>query len=421
RHDALRLRVAHREDGWRQHYAARDGAALLPLAIAPAPLADDAALAAYAATLQAGLDPVHGPAARAGYVPHGPAGAPELIVVAHHLVVDVASWRILLADLDACYGAARRGEAPPAAPRTTSYRRWNDMLAATAGARDTERGFWETMLAATPRDADDTLGVPGRVDALDSVRLVFDAALTGQLTGALNRVHDTRTQELLLAALAHAWGRWTSGAALRLDVEGHGRQVPAGVDADLSQTVGWFTCVYPLRIESGGDWDASISRVKTLLRAVPDGGVGFGVLARHGALVDAHPRAVSWNYLGTAADGDAGALPELGARVAGGLPDGRAPGDPVLHPLAIDAAIAAGALSIRFAYSGARRDAAAPPDIGRLAALTDDAIRSLCHHLVARLDALPAAPQPSAPPLPGGEQLRPAELDALLLDLTDTE
>ncbi|KVM99348.1 non-ribosomal peptide synthetase [Burkholderia stagnalis] len=421
RHDALRLRVAHREDGWRQHYAARDGAALLPLAIAPAPLADDAALDAYAATLQAGLDPVHGPAARAGYVPHGPAGAPELIVVAHHLVVDVASWRILLADLDACYGATRRGEAPPAAPRTTSYRRWNDMLAATAGARDTERGFWETMLAATPRDADDTLGVPGRVDALDSVRLVFDAALTGQLTGALNRVHDTRTQELLLAALAHAWGRWTSGAALRLDVEGHGRQVPAGVDADLSQTVGWFTCVYPLRIESGGDWDASIGRVKTLLRTVPDGGVGFGVLAGHGALVDAHPRAVSWNYLGTAADGDAGALPELGARVAGGLPDGRAPGDPVLHPLAIDAAIAAGALSIRFAYSGARRDAAAPPDIGRLAALTDDAIRSLCHHLVARLDALPAAPQPSAPPLPGGEQLRPAELDALLLDLTDTE
>ncbi|RQR58189.1 amino acid adenylation domain-containing protein [Burkholderia sp. Bp9002] len=422
RHDALRLRVEHRDDGWRQHYAARDGAALLPLAIAPAPLADDAALAAYAATLQAGLDPVRGPAARAGYVPHGPAGAPELIVVAHHLVMDVASWRILLADLDACYGAARRGEAPPAMPRTTSYRRWNDMLAATAGARETERGFWETMLAATPRDADDTLGAPGRVDALDHVRLAFDAELTARLNGPLNRVHDTRTQELLLAALAHAWGRWTNGAALRLDVEGHGRQVPAGIDADLSQTVGWFTCVYPLRIDSGDDWDASIARVKTLLRAVPDGGVGYGVLARHGALVDAHPRAVSWNYLGTAADGDAGALPELGARVAaGGLPDGRAPGDPVLHPLAIDAAIAAGALSIRFAYSGARRDAAAPPDIGRLAALTDDAIRSLSNHLAARLDALPAAPQPSAPPLPGGEQLRPAELDALLLDLTDTE
>ncbi|PCE21514.1 non-ribosomal peptide synthetase, partial [Burkholderia ubonensis] len=422
RHDALRLRVERDANGWRQRYAPRDGAALLPLAITSGALADDAALNAYAATLQATLDPVHGPVAHAAYVPHGPTGAPELIVVAHHLVMDVASWRILLADLDAYYRAARRGEPMPAAPRSTSYRRWNGALAATAAARETERGFWESMLAATAGDAADTLGAAGRVDALDIVRLAFDADLTAQLNGPLNRVHDTRTHELLLTALARAWRDWTGDAALRLDVEGHGRQVPAGVDADVSQTVGWFTCVYPLRIESDDDWNAAIARAKALLRAVPDGGVGFGVLTQHGTLADARPRAVSWNYLGTAADGDAGALPELGARIAaGGLPDGRAPDDPVPHPLAIDAAIAAGALSIRFAYSGAPCDTTAPPDIDRLAALTDDALRSLCAHLAARLDATPTASQPPSSPLPGGEHLRPAELDALLLDLTDTE
>ncbi|WP_175956060.1 non-ribosomal peptide synthetase [Burkholderia sp. BCC0405] len=420
RHDALRLRVERGAGGWRQRYAPRDGAALLPLAIAPAALADDTALGAYAAALQTTLDPVQGPVAHAAYVPQGPSGAPELIVVAHHLVMDVASWRILLADLDACYGAARRGEPMPAAPRSTSYRRWNDALAATAAARETERGFWEAMLAATSRDAADTLGAPGRVDALDTVRLAFDAEFTARLNGPLNRVRDTRTHELLLAALARAWRRWTDGAALQVDVEGHGRQAPAGIDADVSQTVGWFTCVYPLRIESDDDWDAAIARAKALLRAAPDGGIGFGVLTRHGTLADAHPRAVSWNYLGTAADGDAGALPELGARIAaGGLPDGRAPDDPVLHPLAIDAAIAAGALSIRFAYSGAPTGGAAP-DVERLAALTGDALRALCAHLAAQAATDPDA-SPASSPLPGGEQLQPAELDALLLDLTDTE
>ncbi|MGU7816360.1 amino acid adenylation domain-containing protein [Burkholderia sp. AW49-1] len=427
RHDALRLRVERDANGWRQRYAPRDGAALLPLSIAPAALADDAALGAYAAALQATLDPVRGPVAHAAYVPQGPSGTPELIVVAHHLVMDVASWRILLADLDACHGAIRRGEPLPPAPRATSYRRWNDALAATASARETERGFWEAVLAATSRDAADTLGAPGRVDALDVVRLGFDAEFTARLNGPLNRVRDTRTHELLLAALAHAWHRWTDGAALQVDVEGHGRQAPAGIDADVSQTVGWFTCVYPLRLEADDDWDAAIARAKALLRAVPDGGVGFGVLTRHGTLADAHPRAVSWNYLGTAADGDAGALPELGARVvADGLPDGRAPDDPVLHPLAIDAAITAGALSIRFAYSGVPTGGtdgavtAPPPDIERLAALTDDALRALCAHLAAQAATDPDA-SPAASPLPGGEQLQPAELDALLLDLTDTE
>ncbi|WP_010112127.1 hypothetical protein, partial [Burkholderia oklahomensis] len=106
---------------------------------------------------------------------------------------------------------------------------------------------------------------------------------------------------------------------------------------------------------------------------------------------------------------------------AGGLPDGRAPDDTVAHPLAIDAAIAAGELSIRFAYSGEPRDAAEPPDIARLAALTDEAIRALCAHLSARLDASPTPSQRHLHPLPGGEHLKPAELDALILDITDTE
>ncbi|WP_010121231.1 condensation domain-containing protein, partial [Burkholderia oklahomensis] len=225
-----------------------------PLAIASGALLDEAALDAHAAAQQAALDPVRGPVARASYAPHGPSGAPELILVAHHLVMDVASWRILLADLDTCYGAARRGEPMPAAPRSTSYRRWSEALLATAHAREPERAFWESMLAADARDAGRALGSPGRVGALDVVRIGFDAALTARLNGSLNRVHDTRAPELLLAALARAWARWTRGAALRLDVEGHGRHAPPGVDADLSRTVGWFTCVYPLRIESDDDW-----------------------------------------------------------------------------------------------------------------------------------------------------------------------
>ncbi|WP_186053261.1 non-ribosomal peptide synthetase [Burkholderia gladioli] len=423
-HDAFRLRLRTVDDGtgnsqrrWRQHYAPRNGPLLLPLSVVDT-LADERALQGFARELQAGLDPIDGPVARACCVLHGPCGEPELILVAHHLVMDVVSWRNILNELDSAYGAALHRQLTPAPQGLTSFRNWHLALAASAPSREGEHAFWQRML--TPRDGEtaEPLGPPGRVGALRTCRLELDAELSARLGGALNRVFDTHVQELLLAALARAWTRWTGQAALRVDIEGHGRQVPAGIDADIARTVGWFTCVYPLRIDPADDWEAAIRQTRDTLRAVPDGGLGYGVLRQAGRLSDAAPRPVGWNYLGSATDGDASHLPTLDARLAAPpLPDGRADDEAVLHPLEVDAAMRGGVLALRFAASLAAGSpaGAAALELPRLMTLMNDALLSLDAWLTARLGALPASPPA------GGGPLRPDELDSLLLDLTDTE
>ncbi|MBW2535870.1 MAG: hypothetical protein JRI55_30535, partial [Deltaproteobacteria bacterium] len=52
-------------------------------------------------------------------------GSPALLlVIAHHLVMDVVSWGVLLEDLEVGYRQARAGEPVSLPPRTTSFRDW---------------------------------------------------------------------------------------------------------------------------------------------------------------------------------------------------------------------------------------------------------------------------------------------------------
>ena len=99
--------------------------------------------------------------------------------------------------------------------------------------------------------------------------------------------------------------------------------------ADLARTVGWFTTIFPVRIDLSGvdPVDAfaggpaagvAAKTVKEQLRAVPDRGIGFGLL-RYLNRETAHTLSqlpvpqISFNYLGrvggTDADASAGWVP----------------------------------------------------------------------------------------------------------------
>ena len=73
-----------------------------------------------------------------------------------------------------------------------------------------------------------------------------------------------------------------------LDLEGHGRE-EMFADVDLSRTVGWFTSLFPVRLDPGAlDLDEALAGgpalgralklIKEQLRAVPDNGLGYGLL-----------------------------------------------------------------------------------------------------------------------------------------------
>nr|WP_030410856.1 non-ribosomal peptide synthetase [Streptomyces sp. NRRL S-1448] len=294
-HDALRLRFTERDGRWHQHNppppAAPDRLLSHHDLTGLTPDQTDTALRTTADTLHTGFDIGRGPLLRAALFTGGRDRPSYLLLVAHHLVVDAVSWRILLDDLDTAYHQAAQGHPVTLGARTTSFRDWARGLAAhvAAGALDHELPYWEEALAAAPLPVDHT---PEPATAAESrtLTLSLDEPDTTALLRAAPTAYRTRINDVLLAALALALARWTDRDRVSVDLEGHGREdVLDGVD--LSRTVGWFTTVHPVglhipdRTDLGPtrDWRALVKSVRRQLRTVPGNGLGFGALRTYGS------------------------------------------------------------------------------------------------------------------------------------------
>ncbi|MER7707475.1 amino acid adenylation domain-containing protein [Kitasatospora sp. NPDC097605] len=272
----------------------------------------DEAAERWAGETAARLDPAAGVMIRAVWVDAGPGRVGRLVLVAHHLVVDAVSWRILLLDLRAACEAAVAGEEPALDPVEVPFRRWARALADHAATRAGELGTWTGILdRARPRTAPldparDTVATAGRRT------WTLPPERAGVLLEKAAPAFHCGVHELLLAALAGAVAHWRGGDSVVVDVEGHGRRPLGGLD--LTRTVGWFTDIHPLRLDVAGiDTDEAIAggesagrllkQVKENVRAVPDGGLGYGML-RHlnpatAPVLAALPTAeVGFNYLG---------------------------------------------------------------------------------------------------------------------------
>ncbi len=355
-HDALRLRFRRDADGgWRQWNAPSGDPAPVER-VDLAGLGGEAltdALAAAADRAQASLDLAAGPAFRVVLLDPGAEGQ-RLLFCAHHLVVDGVSWRVLLEDLATAYRQLRRGGPVRLPPKTTSYRAWAERLAehAASGAVDAEAGYWRGVASVPadplPRDLDGDNPEGGA--HVVTVTLTEDE--TRSLLTEVPPVYRTQANDVLLAALARTLGEWTGADSVLVDVEGHGRE-PLFADVDLSRTVGWFTSVFPVRLDAGPAADAGelLKRTKERLREVPGRGIGYGIL-RHlagaeGVAVDPE---VSFDYRGRldAASG-ADALLRPAAEPAGAT---RHPGARRRYLLDVVAAVAGGRLRVRW-YHGA--------------------------------------------------------------------
>jgi non-ribosomal peptide synthase protein (TIGR01720 family) len=250
-----------------------------------------------------------------------------LLMVVHHLVVDGVSWRILIPDLAAAWQAAAAGREAVLTPVATSFRTWSKALTAAAHEpRQLEQlSFWQATL-----DGDDPMlgrrGLDPVRDTLGSAAIVHAglpvAATTALLTTVPAAFH-AGVDDLLLTALAVAVGRWRQrrgrggGSQVLVDLEGHGREEILG-RTDLSRTVGWFTAVYPVRLDPGPVGAGAepladaLKRVKEQLRRVPDKGLGFGLLrylnpaTREKLAAGGEPQ-ISFNYLGRFETATAGA------------------------------------------------------------------------------------------------------------------
>ncbi|QII04312.1 amino acid adenylation domain-containing protein [Rhodococcoides fascians A25f] len=226
----------------------------------------------------------------------GPDCTGLVLLIVHHFVVDGVSWRILIPDLVESARSALAGRAADLYPVGTSVRQWALRLieASTAPARRDEVPHWMHTLS---REAERSIGSGPLNPALDTqasaghLTLELPTMITEQLLTSVPAAYHADINDVLLTAflLAVADRPGARDDSALLHLEGHGRAEDFAGDVDLGNTVGWFTSVHPVRLSIGGvdraeAWAGGaaagtlLKRVKEQLRAVPDRGMGYGLL-----------------------------------------------------------------------------------------------------------------------------------------------
>jgi non-ribosomal peptide synthase protein (TIGR01720 family) len=377
-HDALRHRFTQTPSGWTQAVEAPDGA--VPFGhhdlSALAQAEQRAAIEATASDLQRSLNLEDGPLLRAASFDLGADRAGRLLLVIHHLVVDGVSWRILLEDLLSLLTQLGRNEDPVLPLKTTSFRRWAEVLAehANSSAMAEEASYWlagdAMSTSATPLPVDcGTEGDadPGSEGAAGKVSLALEAEATRMLVEELPRAQGAQAEEALLTALALAVAEWSGQEVVGVDLEGHGREEAlVGDRVDLSRTVGWFTTYCPVGLHlgpaSGRDPGAMLQAVKEQLRGIPHRGIGHGLLRwlrdeheheaegeRIASLRQQPVPALAFNYMGqldSALPADCGARPAWEA-----IGPMRSPEGTRGHLLEVEASVIGGRLLVDWIHN----------------------------------------------------------------------
>ncbi|WP_347556843.1 non-ribosomal peptide synthase/polyketide synthase [Robbsia sp. KACC 23696] len=361
-HGALRLRFTQASDGtWQQAYAADADVGMTGALLWEREGRDAHDIEALCDAAQRSVNLADGPVLRAVLI-RLPEGQWRLLLAIHHLVVDGVSWRILLADLEAAYRQTRLGRSVTLPANGTTYQAWADRLVEAAQLETTraELPYWQTVLetsAHIPVDRDTRTSTVA--DLVQSVHQL-DRGRTRRLLQDVPAAYRTQINDVLLTALGRALCTWTGRDAIRIDVEGHGRE-DLFDDVDLSRTVGWFTSLYPVKLDTSGEPGAALKRVKESLRSVPRRGIGFGLLRYLGdaqtqsALQDG-ASSVVFNYLGqfdgasTEADRWQMAMESTGAS--------QDPHATPTHAFSFDAKVYDGSLTVTLSYDSARFHAA---------------------------------------------------------------
>ncbi|MFG1665488.1 amino acid adenylation domain-containing protein [Streptomyces sp. Y7] len=347
RHDMLRAELV-RGDRWSFHIPEAEQATA-SWQESDRPLDDCVALAT------ADLDPTGGVMLRAVWR----RAARQLVLVAHHVVIDGVSWRVLMEDLLTAWRQVTSGSPIELPPVGTSFRRWTQLL--ERAAFDADSSFYRRALPGE----DEQLGRRPPADsdtvARERIRTVsVPADVTAALLGDVPAKFHAGVNDVLLTALAVALARrrrdlGQAQTFAHIELEGHGREGQfvagsAGFEPELSRTVGWFTTLFPVTVDPGATADftapayltTALKAVKEALADVPDNGVSYGAL-RYLARTefDAPAPQVLFNYLGRF---DAGASGDWQlARTTGQLGERRDPRMRLPRPLEFNAIAEPGA------------------------------------------------------------------------------
>jgi amino acid adenylation domain-containing protein/non-ribosomal peptide synthase protein (TIGR01720 family) len=304
-HDALRLKFINQEGQWMQTYTLAEPELLIEdlSTISEANLSKK--VTERAAYYQKTLAIEKGMVFQAVWMKMPDSESHNrLLLIAHHLVVDGVSWRIILEDLETLISAHNSNQVSELGPKTTSYRQWAEALVKYGQTPEikAQKTYWDnacSLHTALPTDFETQEAL--LLEHLSNHAVNLNASLTEQLLQQVPKAYQTEINDILLASLVLTITNWTKASALRIGLEGHGRE-SFDDEINTSRTVGWFTTLYPVLLECDSKNPGNlIKSVKEQLRQIPNKGLGYGILKylqKESVLQSDNPWDLVFNYFG---------------------------------------------------------------------------------------------------------------------------
>ncbi|NEP61924.1 MAG: non-ribosomal peptide synthetase, partial [Symploca sp. SIO2G7] len=368
-HDVFRLRFTQTDQGWHQRYTEDAVPAIQWFNLEQQDRQQqDSAMADIALGLQQSLSLQAGPLVAFGGFNLGESRPDQLLIVSHHLVIDGVSWRILLADLHQAYAQAVHSPTQDSvylAPKTHSYQQWASYLEELAQGEEIwkDLDYWAAIAATVPQDSD-----TGTIATAQRLTEQLDK----EQTRALQQVpsaYGAHINDVLLTALTLTLIDWTGQTTALIDLESYGR---FSETLDLSRTVGWFTCLYPigLSLDAKAPLTDQVQSIKQQLQTVPHNGLSYGLLRYlNNQQKLAIAPAISFNYLGRLDLEQSGEFRRLPFPAAN-----QAPNNQRLHQIDINSWVEAGQFSIEWTFNSGSHSI--------------ETIRPLAQQFIAHLDAI---------------------------------
>ena len=300
---------------------------------------------------QASLDVTNGPTFAIDIFDVDDTFSQVMALVAHHLIIDVVSWGVLLEDLQGLLSGAQPQ------PQSTPYHTWLQQQSIQSKQEIARRVIPLDELAPAKFDYWGMEGRPNLSGDLTEENVQLTTRDTMLLLGAQDAL-ETEILDILVAALLESFRAvFPDRSTITVHNEGHGRET-FNSRQDLSRTIGWFSTItpIPLSVPAGEPTDivSTIQWVRDMRNRTPDKGrpyFAYRNLTEEGSTRFAShwPAEAIFNYVGRIQhqdrkDGLFMALPDLDSREVG-------LDVPRLALFDITAAISQGAIKLSFGWN----------------------------------------------------------------------
>lgn len=211
-----------------------------------------------------------------------------LLLTAHHVVVDIVSWQIIVSDL---FHLMNGGQL---ILKTDSLKKWALSIQEHAKNISLESiEYWKEYTNTSFHSAK-----KGNLVENPKTITVKSKHLMTDLNSMTKHYHVSK-EELLLTAFSMTLKKYSDSQEVFFEMENNGRRL---LEVDLSHTVGWFTCIYPVKLffsSAQTELIEVVTNVKEQLRKKLFNIIDYGILRYYlEEIKDTRIKPIRYNFLG---------------------------------------------------------------------------------------------------------------------------